>query len=155
MSRKNKYMSKGKHGWEGNVGSLVVVCKARCGLAVKDTSEFVELHNILQKILLCFGILFLANSRRNNSIPSMTASEPRGSRLLLGALRPRKIPTNYDYRIPPQLAQVNKGSLKIEQKALQLKRTFSKGIAVGLCLSRYGSPYSKMGRRHQRYLQLS
>ena len=45
-------MSKGRHGREGNVGSLVAVCKARCGLAVEDTSKlFVELHNILQKIL--------------------------------------------------------------------------------------------------------
>ena len=58
-------MSKGTHGWEGSVGFLVAVCEARCGLAVEDTSKFVELHNILHKILVLFGILFLANSRHN------------------------------------------------------------------------------------------
>ena len=59
------HMSKGTHGREGSVGSLLVVCEARCGLAVEDASKFVELHNILHKILVFFGILFLANSRRN------------------------------------------------------------------------------------------
>ena len=58
-------MSKGTRGWEGSVGFLVAVCEARCGLAVEDTSKFVELHNILHKILVFFGILFLANSRHN------------------------------------------------------------------------------------------
>ena len=43
----------------------MAVCKVRCGLADEDTSNFVELHYILQKIVVFFGILFLANSRRN------------------------------------------------------------------------------------------
>ena len=59
------YMSKGTYGREGSVGSLVAVCEARCGLDVEDTSKFMELHNILHKILVFFGILFLAKSRRN------------------------------------------------------------------------------------------
>ena len=59
------YISKGTHVRKGSVGSLVAVCKTRYGLAVEDTSKFVELHNILQRMLVYFGILFLANSRRN------------------------------------------------------------------------------------------
>ena len=45
----------------------MAVCEARCAHAVEDTSKFVELHNILHKItsIVFFGILFLANSRRN------------------------------------------------------------------------------------------
>ena len=58
-------MSKGTRGRESSVGSLEAVCKARCELAVEDTSKFVELYNFLQKILVCLGILFLVNSRRN------------------------------------------------------------------------------------------
>ena len=59
------YMSEETHGREGSVGSLVAVCEARCGLAVEDTSKFVELDHILHKILVFSGILFLANSSRN------------------------------------------------------------------------------------------
>ena len=33
---------KGTHGRKGSVGSFVAVCEARCGLAVEDTSKFVE-----------------------------------------------------------------------------------------------------------------
>ena len=58
-------MRKGAYGREGNVGSLAVDCEARCGLAVEDTSKFVEPHNILHKILVFLGTLFLANSRCN------------------------------------------------------------------------------------------
>ena len=36
------HMSKGTLGQEGSVGSFVAVCEARCGLAVEDTSKFVE-----------------------------------------------------------------------------------------------------------------
>ena len=36
------YMSKGTHGRGGSVGSFMAVCEARCGLAVEDTSKFVE-----------------------------------------------------------------------------------------------------------------
>ena len=64
MLQRNTYGSKGAHGREGSVGSLVAVCKARCGLAVEDTSKFVEFHNILQKVLACFGILFLGSILR-------------------------------------------------------------------------------------------
>ena len=65
MFEASTLLGKGTHGREGGVGSLVAVCKARCKLAVENTSKFMELHNILQKIRACFGILFLANSRRN------------------------------------------------------------------------------------------
>ena len=36
------YTSKGGHGREDSVGSFAAVCEARCGLAVEDTSKFVE-----------------------------------------------------------------------------------------------------------------
>ena len=42
MVRCSMHMSKGTHGREGSVGSCVAVCDARCGLAVEDTSKFVE-----------------------------------------------------------------------------------------------------------------
>ena len=64
MFQASTILGKWTHGREGSVGSLVAVCKARCGRAVDDTFKFVEPHNILQKILVCLGILFLTNSRR-------------------------------------------------------------------------------------------
>ena len=70
-------MNKGAHGREDSVGSIVTGCKARCALAVEDTSKFVELHNILQKIPVCFGILSLVNNRRNMDgvvVPSLNDS---------------------------------------------------------------------------------
>ena len=83
--------------------------------------QFVELrHNILHKIL-CFGILFLAKSRRNMDDAVVRVLEWQRQHDLLGALHPWKLPANFDRRIPPQLAQVNQGSsTKIERKAPQL-----------------------------------
>ena len=134
-------MSKGGHGREGSVGSLVAVCEGGCGLAVEDTSKFVELHNIMyastfsfsQTVVATWTMLLFASL--NHSV-SMTRFQ---------ALHPWKIPANFDHHIPRQLAQVNQGfPTKIEQKAPQLKRKFGENRSW-FNLSRYGSPYSKMG----------
>ena len=145
-------MSQGTHGREGSsVGSLVAVCEARCGLATEDTSKFV-VHNILHKILVFFGILFLANSRRNTD--DVEFASLNGSVSMTRSQAPFRCTASMEstcqFSSPhsPQLTQVNQVSpTKIEQKAPQLQRKFGNRIAVGLCLpgSRYGSPSSKMG----------
>ena len=96
---------------------------------------FPSAYSFSQRVVATWTILMFTSL--NGSV-SMTRF-----RLLLGALRPWKIPPNVYHRA----ASKPRIPTNVYQIAPQLKRKFGNGIAVGLCLpgSRYGSPSLKMG----------